>query len=130
MRFEEENTVNKTTEDYLEAILMVKERQGYVRSMDVAEQLEVTKPSVTYTTKRLKEKGYITTDRAGMLVLTEEGKKIAEETYTRHKTLAGMLIQLGVSEKQAFQDACRMEHDISRESFDAIVRHLKKNGKR
>ena len=79
----------KTVEDYLEAILIVRERQGYVRSVDVAEQLEVSKPSVTYVTKRLKSQGYIDTDHAGMLLLTEEGEKIASSTYDRLFCRAG-----------------------------------------
>lgn len=115
--------VDKTTEDYLEAILIVQQKQGYVRSVDVAEQLGVTKPSVTYTTKRLKENGYITTDHAGMLVLTESGMKIADSTYTRHRTLTELLINLGVKPETAARDACLMEHDISPESFEVLCRH-------
>ena len=120
MRVDEDNGVKKTTEDYLEAILMIHERQGYVRSIDVAEQLGVTKPSVTYTTKRLREKGYITSDHAGMLILTEAGTKIAENTYNRHKKLTQLLVKLGVGEEQARADACKVEHDISEETFNAL----------
>jgi DtxR family Mn-dependent transcriptional regulator len=120
MRVDEDNGVKKTTEDYLEAILMIHERQGYVRSIDVAEQLGVTKPSVTYTTKRLREKGYITSDHAGMLILTETGTKIAENTYNRHKKLTQLLVKLGVGEEQARADACKVEHDISEETFNAL----------
>lgn len=123
-RTEQNNGVQKTTEDYLEAILMIFERQGYTRSSDVAEQLGVAKPSVTYTTKRLKEKGYITTDHAGMLVLTESGRAIATSTYNRHKTLAKILNRLGVDEEQALADACKVEHDLSEESFQALSRLL------
>lgn len=126
MRVDEDNGVRKTTEDYLEAILMIHERQGYVRSIDVAEQLGVTKPSVTYTTKRLREKGYITSDHAGMLILTEEGAKIAENTYNRHKKLTRILMNLGVDEEQAMTDACKVEHDISEKSFDALCSLLDK----
>ena len=120
MRVDEDNGVKKTTEDYLEAILMIHERQGYVRSIDVAEQLGVTKPSVTYTTKRLREKGYITSDHAGMLILTETGTKIAENTYNLHKKLTQLLVKLGVGEEQARADACKVEHDISEETFNAL----------
>ena len=120
MRVDEDNGVKKTTEDYLEAILMIHERQGYVRSIDVAEQLGVTKPSVTYTTKRLREKGYITSDHAGMLILTEAGTKIAEHTYNCHKKLTQLLVKLGVGEEQARADACKVEHDISEETFNAL----------
>jgi DtxR family Mn-dependent transcriptional regulator len=122
--------VGKTVEDYLEAILMIKEKQGYVRSIDVAKKLGVTKPSVTYTTKRLKESGYITTDHAGMLVLTETGMKIAEATYTRHKKLTDFFTMLGVNPETAREDACRIEHDISEETFQAICRHAAKYGRK
>lgn len=116
----------RTAEDYLEAILIIKERQGYVRSIDVADQLGVTKPSVTYVTKRLKETGEITTDHAGMLVLTESGQKIANATYEKHQKLTRFLEMLGVDEKIASRDACLMEHDMSAETFEALCRHMDK----
>ena len=115
----------KTVEDYLEAILIVRERQGYVRSVDVAEQLEVSKPSVTYVTKRLKSQGYIDTDHAGMLLLTEEGEKIASSTYDRHKTLTEFFVALGIDPKQAGIDACKVEHDISEETYRALCEHAR-----
>lgn len=118
------NTNIKTEEDYLEAILMIQEEQGYVRSIDLAEHMGVAKPSVTYITKRLKEKEYITTDHAGMLVLTDAGAKIARDTYTRHKTLAKFLEMLGVSPEQAVTDACLIEHDVSPETFRALKKHI------
>ena len=117
--------VEKTIEDYLEAILMIKEKQGYVRSIDVAEHLGVTKPSVTYSTKSLKEKGYLTSDHAGMLVLTDSGLEIADRTYTRHKTLTKFFTQLGVDPDVAREDACKIEHDLSEETFQALCRHAK-----
>ncbi len=117
--------VEKTIEDYLEAILMIKEKQGYVRSIDVAEHLGVTKPSVTYSTKRLKEKGYLTCDHAGMLVLTDSGMEIANRTYTRHKTLVKFFTQLGVDPDIAKEDACKIEHDLSEETFQALCKHAK-----
>lgn len=126
--------VQRTMEDYLEAVLVLKERNGYVRSTDVAEQLGVSKPSVTYTTKRLKDYGYLTTDHAGMLVLTDSGMKIAESTYNRHKKLVELLMMLGVSEQNATADACKIEHDLSEESFQALCHHAdsmsKKRSKR
>lgn len=115
--------VGKSKEDYLEAILIIKERQGYVRSTDVADQLGVTKPSVSYATRHLKEEGFITTDHAGMLILTDSGRAIAERIYKRHRTLTKLFIELGVSEKQAAIDACKTEHDLSDETFEAICRH-------
>ena len=116
-------TIHKSAEDYLEAMLMLKEERGYIRSIDVAEKLGVTKPSVSYATKRLRESGYITFDPAGMIVLLEPGMEIAERMYERHKLLTELLIGLGVNEETAREDACKIEHDLSVESFDAIRRH-------
>ena len=116
-------TIQKSAEDYLEAILMLKEERGYVRAIDVAEKLGVTKPSVSFATKRLRESGYITTDPAGMLVLLPPGLEIAERMYERHKLLTELLIGLGVSPETARDDACKIEHDLSEESFAAIREH-------
>lgn len=125
MRTAGEDGIQKTKEDYLEAILMVRERQGYVRSTDLAEQLGVSKPTVTYITRRLKEEGYLTNDHAGMLVLTDSGYEIAFHTYDRHKNLTDFLCLLGVGPEQARIDACKIEHDLSQESYDALCRHVK-----
>ena len=114
----------RASEDYLEAMLMMKEKHGYIRSIDVAEQLGVTKPSVTYTTKRLRENGYITMDKDGLITLTDSGMAIASSMLDRHRTLSGFLMALGVDEKTALQDACRIEHDISQQTFEAICRHV------
>lgn len=116
-------TIQKSAEDYLEAILMLKEERGYVRAIDVAEKLGVTKPSVSFATKRLRENGYITTDPAGMLVLLPPGLEIAERMYERHKLLTELLIGLGVSPETARDDACKIEHDLSEETFAAIRKH-------
>lgn len=116
-------TIQKSAEDYLEAILMLKEERGYVRAIDVAEKLGVTKPSVSFATKRLRENGYITTDPAGMLVLLPPGLEIAERMYERHKLLTELLIGLGVSPDTAREDACKIEHDLSEETFAAIRKH-------
>ncbi len=116
-------TIQKSAEDYLEAILMLKEERGYVRAIDVAEKLGVTKPSVSFATKRLRENGYITTDPAGMLVLLPPGLEIAERMYERHKLLTELLIGLGVSPETARDDACKIEHDLSEETFAAIRNH-------
>ena len=115
--------IRKSAEDYLEAMLVMKERHGYVRSIDIAEHLGVTKPSVSYATKRLRESGYISMNRDGMITLTESGLEIAEKIYTRHKALTKFFIQIGVSEEQAREDACKIEHDISEETFDALCRY-------
>ncbi len=123
-----ERTPDKTFEDYLEAMLIIKERKGIIRSIDVAAELNVTKPSVTYTTKRLRERGYITMDSDNFITITDDGMKIAEKIYNRHKTLGNLFIKLGVDEKTAFEDACRVEHDISEDTFNALCRYLEKYG--
>ena len=117
----------RAAEDYLEAMLMMQKRHGYIRSIDIAEFLGVTKPSVTYTTKRLKENGYITMDKDGLITLTASGLAIAENMLDRHHTLTRFLMALGVDEETAESDACRLEHDLSQTSFDAICRHARKN---
>ena len=114
----------KTTEDYLEAMLMIQEKKGNVRSIDVAEQLGVKKPSVTYATKRLKEHGYITMDADNRIALTDAGMEIAAATYERHKLLTKLFTMLGVDEATAMEDACRVEHDISPATYAALRKHL------
>lgn len=118
-------TIHKSAEDYLEAMLMLKEKRGYIRSIDVAEMLGVTKPSVSYATKRLRENGYISLDPAGMIQLMEPGLEIAERVYERHRLLTELFIGLGVSPETAREDACKIEHDLSAETFDAIRRHAR-----
>ena len=118
-------TIHKSAEDYLEAMLMLREEHGYIRSVDVAEKMGVTKPSVSFATKRLRENGYITLDKAGMIVLLEPGREIAERMYERHKLLTELLTGLGVRPETAREDACKIEHDLSAESFDAIRRHAR-----
>lgn len=115
--------IQKSSEDYLEAMLMLKERRGYIRSIDVAAELNVTKPSVSYAVKRLRENGYITMDATGQIHLTDTGLAIAESMYERHKLLTAFLVALGVEEETARQDACKIEHDLSDETFAAIRRH-------
>lgn len=115
--------IQESAENYLEAILMIGQRQSYVRSIDVAVELEVSKPSVSVAMKNLRENGYICMDSDGHITLTESGQKIADTIYERHVLLSRWLVQLGVDEKIAVRDACRMEHVLSPESFDAIKRH-------
>lgn len=115
----------RASEDYLEAMLMMQEKHGYIRSIDIAEYLGVTKPSVSYTTKRLKENGYITMDKDGLITLTESGLVIANKMLDRHHTLTRFLMALGIDEKTAEQDACKMEHDISQQTYEAICAHAK-----
>ena len=118
------NAIRKSAEDYLEAMLMLQERHGYIRSVDVADTLGVKKPSVSHATKKLREDGYITMDEDSRITLTEAGMQVASGIYARHKLLTHLLVRLGVGEEVARQDACKIEHDLSKESFDAIRRHL------
>ena len=115
----------RASEDYLEAMLMMKEKHGYVRSIDVAEFLGVTKPSVSYATKRLKESGHITMDKDGLITLTETGMAVASSMLDRHKTLTAFLVSIGVDKDTAEADACKIEHDISQQTFEAICRHAR-----
>lgn len=117
----------RASEDYLETMLMMQQQHGYVRSIDVAEHLGVTKPSVTYATKRLRENGYITMGKDGLITLTPSGMAIAESMLERHQTLTRFLISLGIDAATAEADACKIEHDISQKTFDAICAHAKKH---
>ena len=116
--------IQKSSEDYLEMILMLRENRGYARSIDIAAELGVTKPSVSYATKRLRENGYITMDPDGLISLTDSGYEIARHMYDRHRMLTAFLTSLGVPEETAREDACKMEHDISEESFAAICKSV------
>jgi Mn-dependent DtxR family transcriptional regulator len=116
--------IQKSAQDYLETMLMLHQRRGFIRSVDVAEQMGVTKPSVSYATKRLRENGYITMDGDGLITLTQAGLDIAQSMYERHTVLTEVLMQLGVAEEIAREDACKMEHDISQQTFEALRRHL------
>ncbi len=114
----------KSSQDYLETMLMLKLQHGYIRSIDIANELGVTKPSVSYATKRLRENGYITMEKDGLITITEKGLEIAKSMYERHQTLTQFLISLGVNSETAQDDACKIEHDISEETFQAIRRHI------
>ncbi|MDO5409718.1 MAG: metal-dependent transcriptional regulator [Lachnospiraceae bacterium] len=114
----------ESAENYLETILMLQEANGYARSIDVANKLHFSKPSVSVAMKNLRENGYITVEEEGHLVLTEKGQEIADKMYERHKLLSRWLIYMGVNEETAMEDACRMEHVISEETFDAMKKHF------
>ncbi len=116
--------IHESAEDYLEAILMLKNEKGYARSVDIAAKLGVTKPSVSFAMKRLRENDYLLMDAENLITLTPKGLAIAERIYDRHTTLSRFLMQLGVGEKQAYEDACKIEHDISEETFAAIKRQM------
>lgn len=115
----------ESAEDYLEAILMIKTEKGYVRSIDIAHKLSFTKPSVSVAMKKFREEGYITMNTNGEITLTDEGMKIAENIYERHQVIAKALISLGVDEDIAYEDSCKIEHDLSDQSFQAIKNHMK-----
>jgi DtxR family Mn-dependent transcriptional regulator len=117
----------RASEDYLETMLMMQRKHGYIRSIDIASYLGVTKPSVSYATKRLRENGYITMDADGLISLTDSGLSIAKKMLERHTALTRFLVYLGVSEETAETDACKMEHDISEETFNAICRHAERH---
>ena len=113
---------DESLEDYLETILMLHKSRGQVRSIDIANEMNFTKPSVSVAMKNLREKGYITMADNGYITLTESGKERAESVLERHTILADLLISIGVNEETAREDACKVEHDLSEESFEAIKR--------
>ena len=118
--------MQESAEMYLETILVLNKRKSQVRSIDIAEELDYKKPSVSVAMKHLRENGYIETDPDGHITLTQKGKEIAETMLERHTLISGWLLRLGVDEKTAVEDACRMEHVISRQSFEAIKKHVEK----
>lgn len=120
-------TVRESGEMYLEAILVLAKKSGYVRSIDVSEYLGYSKPSVSRAMGILREGGYILMEKDGAITLTDSGKKLAETIYERHTVLSELLIRLGVDEKAATDDACRIEHVISDESFQAIKQYYYKH---
>ena len=115
--------IQESAENYLETILILRQRIGAVRSIDIVNELEFSKPSVSVAMKNLRENGYIEMDTEGYITLTDKGRAIAETIYERHTLISRWLITLGVNPKTAVEDACRIEHVSSRESFDAIKRH-------
>lgn len=119
--------INESAENYLETILILSSKLPVVRSVDIANELGFKKSSVSVAMKNLREKNHITVTNAGFIYLTESGKEIAEMIYERHKLLSDWLIHLGVPEEIAIEDACRMEHDISKESFAAIKKFILSN---
>lgn len=116
--------IHQSAEDYLEMILMLREQKGEVRSIDIAMGLSVSKPSVSVAMKHLREDGYIVMNEDNRIILTEKGMEVAGRVYRRHKTLTKFLMQLGVSEEIAREDACKIEHDISPETFEAILKQV------
>lgn len=116
--------IQESAENYLETILILHQRNGSVRSIDIAAEMEFSKPSVSVAMKHLRERGHVTVDQDGLITLTPEGRRIAEAVYERHLLFTRWLTSLGVPPEVAAEDACRMEHVISEETFRAIQRHV------
>ena len=117
-------SIHESGEMYFETIHVLLQRNGAVRSVDVSEHMGYSKPSVSRAVGLLKKNGYITVDADGFITLTDTGEAVAQKIYERHTILSGLLVALGVDPTVAAEDACRMEHAISDESFDAIKRHV------
>ena len=118
--------IKESAENYLEAILMITKEKGYARSIDVANELGFAKPSVSVAMKNFREEGYITMDGDGKIALTDKGLLVAERIYERHQLLARALMALGVDEATAYEDSCKIEHDISEKSFEKIKEFLER----
>lgn len=123
--------INESAENYLETILMLQKKMGSVRSIDIVNELNFSKPSISVAMKHLKEKEYIEMDSKGIITLTLKGRNVAEQIYERHQLIAKILIQLGVNPDTAYEDSCKIEHDLSQESYDKIKdyynTHLRNN---
>ena len=119
--------IKESAENYLETILILKKEKGNVRSIDVANELNFTKPSVSVAMKNFREDGYIVIDTDGNISLTEKGLLVAERVYERHQVLAKVLMLLGVDEQTAFEDSCKIEHVISEQTFKKIKELLEKH---
>ena len=115
--------IHESAEDYLEAILKLREDHGMVRSIDIVHELGFSKPSVSIAMRNLRENGYIHMDDDGYITLLPPGEKIAQRIYERHKLLTQVFIQLGISPETAVADACKVEHDLSDETFEKIKAH-------
>ena len=116
--------IQESAENYLETILMLSQVKPHVRSIDIATELEFSKPSVSVAMKNLRENGYILVDPSGYITLSESGREIAETMYERHTLLSNWLMYLGVDRKTAVEAACRMEHILSASTFEAIKQHI------
>ena len=116
--------IHESAEDYLECILKLSKEKPAVRSIDIAVEMNYSKPSVSVAMKNLRLNGYIHVDKTGFITLTDAGRKIAEDIYERHLLLTDWLVWLGVDPQIAAEDACRIEHDLSPESYKALKRHM------
>lgn len=118
--------IQESAENYLEAILVLKEEKGAVRAIDIVRHLAFSKPSVSRAMGLLRENGYITTDREGFIELTGAGREIAARIYERHELITRWLVAIGVPPETAAEDACRIEHDVSDETFQKMKAHILK----
>ncbi|MBQ7093991.1 MAG: metal-dependent transcriptional regulator [Clostridia bacterium] len=121
--------IQESAENYLETIYILRKKMGSVRSIDVVNHLGFSKPSVSNAMKQFRENGYVTVDDGGFITLTDLGLEVAEKIYKRHEVLSKVLISLGVSEAVAKEDACKIEHYLSDETFEAIEKHMEKYSK-
>ena len=117
---------NQSAEDYLEAIMIIRERSGNARSIDVARELNVSKPSVSVAMKKLKEKELIEIDENGLIMFSKEGEKLARKVYDKHKLLTKVLVMIGLKESEAAEEACMIEHVISDKTYKCINKYYKK----
>lgn len=121
--------IHKSAEDYLEKILMIQNKNGIVRAIDVARFLDFSKASVSVAMKKLKENDYIEVNKNGDITLTQKGLEVANKVYERHEVLASLFIKIGVPQEIAYEDACKIEHDISDETFEALKKHYNEREK-
>ena len=121
--------IYESAEDYLERILILKQQQGKVISLDIATSMGYSKPSVSRAMKNLRLNGYIVVSENGEIDLTQKGYEIANKIYERHRIISSVLMELGISKEAALKDACKIEHDLSEETFNAIKKHYLDNKK-
>ena len=116
--------IHESAENYLETILVLQKRNGYVRSIDIATELNFSKPSISNAMKQLRSKGYIQMDESRLITLTEKGRKVAEQIYERHQLISEFLEMLGVDSQTAAEDACKIEHVLSKETYEKFKEHV------
>lgn len=116
--------IHESAENYLETILVLQKRNGYVRSIDIATELNFSKPSISNAMKQLRSKGYIQMDESRLITLTEKGRKVAEQIYERHQLISEFLEMLGVDSHTAAEEACKIEHVLSKETFEKFKEHV------
>ena len=116
--------IHESAENYLETILVLQKRNGYVRPIDIATELNFSKPSISNAMKQLSTKGYIHMDESRLITLTEKGRQVAEQIYERHQLISEFLEMLGVDSQTAAEDACKIEHVLSKETFEKFKEHV------